>query len=630
MKDGFIKTAAVTPELRVADCAFNADRIIEQVKGCADSGVKLAVFPELSITGYSCGDLFFTDSLLESALENLVRTANATAQTDVLFFVGAPVRSQGRLYNAAFAVCAGEILGAVPKSFIPNYNEFYEKRYFCSGEDVCATLKINGKALPLSRRLLFCHDKIKEFTVGAEICEDLWAARSPSAEHSAAGANIVVNLSASDETVGKAEYRRNLVCVQSAKLLCGYVYANAGKDESTSDTVFAGHDIIAECGTLLAQSELFENGRIISELDVNSVAFEKSKVGQYLDNLPAGYVRIPFGGQVAETSLTRKYSPAPFIPEGNELKTRAELILKIQAAGLEKRLTHSRASKVVLGLSGGLDSTLTLLVSARALNNLKRPLTDIIAVTMPCFGTTDRTYNNAVKLAVNLGVQLKKINIRKTVLSHFKDIGHREDDRNTAYENAQARERTQVLMDIANDLNGIVVGTGDLSELALGWATYNGDHMSMYGVNASVPKTLVRYLVKYVADNSDDKVRKVLNDVLDTPVSPELLPAKDGKISQKTEEIVGPYELHDFFLYYFVRKGFSAEKILRLALYAFGDKYDADTVKRWLDNFVNRFFAQQFKRNCLPDGPKVGSVALSPRGDWRMPSDASASCFKLK
>ena len=632
MKDGFIKTAAVTPELRVADCAFNADRIIEQVKDCADSGVKLAVFPELSITGYSCGDLFFTDSLLESALENLVRTANATAQTDVLFFVGAPVRSQGRLYNAAFAVCAGEILGAVPKSFIPNYNEFYEKRYFCSGEDVCATLKINGKALPLSRRLLFCHDKIKEFTVGAEICEDLWATIPPSSRIALNGADIIFNLSADNELVGKHEYLCQLISQQAARCISGFVFASSGFGESTTDAVFSGNAIVNENGCMLAQSERFsfEEQLVVADIDVEKIHNERQcnttfaeSCNQYADATKTIHAQI--AEHALHADLYRTIEPYPFVPESDKRDERCEEIFSIQTSALAQRLLHTRAQTAVVGISGGLDSTLALLVCVRAFDKLNWDRSKILAVTMPGFGTTDRTYENAINLAHYLKVTLREVSIKQACLQHFSDIGHDANVHDVVYENAQARERTQVLMDIANQTAGLVIGTGDLSELALGWATYNGDHMSMYGVNAGIPKTLVKYLVAWFADaHADQETRKTLTDIIATPISPELIPAdENGMIKQKTEDLVGPYELHDFFLFNMLRNGFAPDKIYFLACKAFENEFSEATIKKWLATFMRRFFNQQFKRSCMPDGPKVG-MSLSPRGDWRMPSDATA------
>ena len=629
MNYGFIKTAVMTPNLRLADCSYNAKQMIDQLKQADREGVRLAVLPELCITGYTCGDLFFQNALLDAALLALCDIAKATAELSLVAVVGTPIRLQNNLYNCAAVICGGKILGLVPKTNLPNYSEFYEKRYFSPAPDSISSMEIDGQTVPFGKNLLFYCLELPELVIGAEICEDLWVADPPSLQHAKAGATVIVNLSASDETVGKADYRRSLVSLQSAKLVCGYLYADAGVGESTTDMVFSGHNLIAENGTILAQSLPFGDGFAISELDVQRLARERARLHLFTDGQPEDYLQIPFSLPVMETKLTRPVSTLPFIPEEETNRAaRCEEILSIQAAGLSHRMKCAGAKTAVVGISGGLDSCLALLVSVRAADLLGLPHTDVIAVTMPCFGTTKRTRGNAEILAQELGVTLREVNISQSVLRHFEDIGHDPQKADVVFENAQARERTQVLMDISNQASGLVVGTGDLSELALGWATYNGDHMSMYGVNASVPKTLIRHLVRHVADKTENTALKnVLLDILDTPVSPELLPAADGEISQVTEDIVGPYELHDFFLYYAVRWGFSPKKVLHLAVYAFNGVYTASFILKWLKTFYRRFFAQQFKRSCLPDGPKVGSVSLSPRGDWRMPSDASAAVW---
>ncbi|MBR0189870.1 MAG: NAD(+) synthase [Clostridia bacterium] len=635
MKYGFIKTAAITPEIKVADTEFNAEQIIGLIEKAEKAGAELTVFPELSVTGYTCGDLFYSDVLLSGALKALKKIADGTKDKKILVFVGLPVKINGLLYNVAAAVNCGEVLCLIPKTRLPNYNEFYEKRWFAAwkqgvdGQTVVAPYF--DKPLTVTRNVVFCDKTESRFTVSAEICEDLWAADSPSVSHAESGANIVVNLSCSDETVGKAEYRRNLIAVQSAKLSCAYVYADAGEGESTTDLVFAGHNLIAENGTLLNESKLFDNSMITADIDVGFLDYERSKIFNSDltgEEIPAGsYRTMYFDGYKGSDNIERVFGKTPFVPEDNAaLYGRSELILEMQAEGLKKRIKHTNAKTAVIGLSGGLDSTLAILVAVKAMGKLNRNLKDIIAVTMPCFGTTSRTFDNTVKLAKSLGVTLKKVDITKSVLRHLKDIKH-SGDPDTTYENAQARERTQVIMDIANMTGGLVVGTGDLSELALGWATYNGDHMSMYGVNASVPKTLVRYIVRHYADASRGKLKAVLYDILDTPVSPELLPPTDGEIAQKTEDIVGPYILHDFYLYNMLRRGYSPKKIYFVARKTFKGEFDDQTILKWLKTFIKRFFAQQFKRSCVPDGVKVGSVALSPRGDLRMPSDAVCSLW---
>ncbi|HBH95448.1 MAG TPA: NAD(+) synthase [Ruminococcaceae bacterium] len=613
MKDGFIKTAAATPKIRVADVQFNGGSIISDIKSAAEQGVKLVVFPELCITGYTCGDLFGQRLLAESAYSVLERIKEETKELEIISVVGLPLIRDGKLINAAAVLYKGDILGTVGKKNLPNYNEFYEKRNF---EDCFC-----------DEPVVFRCKNMPEFSFGIEICEDLWIPEPPSARLALGGAEIIVNLSASNEMIGKSEYRRGLVTGQSGRLICGYVYASAGEGESTTDLVFSGHSLIAENGALLKETRLFENQMIISEIDVFSLASERQKNTSFPKY--GGVKIVEFEMEISDTELTRHYSPTPFVPSDERGRAeRCESILAMQCEGLKKRVEHTGAKSLVIGISGGLDSTLALLVCVKTMDRLERSRKDIIAVTMPCFGTTERTKSNAVRLCEALGVTVREINITDSVLQHFKDIGHNTDNHNVVFENGQARTRTLVLMDIANQQNGLVIGTGDLSELALGWATYNGDHMSMYGVNGGIPKTLIRYIVGFYSDSSrDGELKSVLSDILDTPVSPELLPAENGEISQKTEELVGPYELHDFFLYYAVRRSFSPRKIFRLASIAMGGRYSPEEIKKWLKNFFRRFFSQQFKRSCLPDSPKVGSVTLSPRGDWRMPSDAVAKCW---
>ena len=628
MKDGFIKVAAATPEIRLADCKFNGEQIVRAIEAAQAQGAKVLVFPELCLTGYTCGDLFLQDLLLRAAEEALQSVMKQTADKDILCLVGLPLRRESRLYNCAAVFCRGELLGVVPKRNIPNYSEFYELRHFSPAGDGIEWITLAGQEVPFGQNLLFCCRELPEFVVAAEICEDLWVPQSPSIRHAAAGATILANLSASDETIGKSDYRRMLVEAQSAKLVCGYLYADAGEGESTTDLVFSGHNLIGENGAILAESALFQNGILYSEIDVQRLMSERRRMNTYPAVPAEEYLRVAFSMPLAETTLTRRVEMRPFVPEdGADRKKRCESIFAMQVNGLKKRLAHIGAKTAVIGISGGLDSCLALLVTVKTMDALHRSRKDILAVTMPCFGTTTRTKTNAEILCERLGVTFRTVEISESVLLHLRDIEHPTDVYDAAYENAQARERTQVLMDLANQTGGIVIGTGDLSELALGWATYNGDHMSMYGVNASIPKTLVRYMVDYVArDAGDAKLFEVLMDILDTPVSPELLPAKDNEIAQKTEDLVGPYELHDFFLYQVMRMGFAPAKVYRLAVYAFRGVFSPDVIQKWLRTFYWRFFAQQFKRSCLPDGPKVGSVTLSPRGDWRMPSDA---CVRL-
>ena len=629
MRHGFIKVAAATPDIRVADVDYNKGQIIKQMDEAAEAGAKIIVFPELCITGYTCSDLFLQDILLNSAKKALVEIAEHTKNLDALVFVGAPIAVGGELYNVAAALNHGNILGFTTKSFLPNYGEFYEMRQFRPGPKKAEKILFGGKEIPFGPQLLFVENQMANLIVSAEICEDVWSPVPPSIEAAREGATVIVNCSASDETIGKASYREALISGQSARLISGYIYANAGEGESTTDLVFGGHNLIAENGTILAEAKRFSNGIIYTEFDVQKIANERRKNTTFTETQEHVLPRIPFGLEQTETILTRTFPSRPFVPrDDQERAKRCEEILTIQAMGLKKRLAHTHAKSAVVGISGGLDSTLALLVTAKAFDALGLERSGITAVTMPCFGTTDRTYQNACKMSLKVGATLREVRIGDAVMQHFKDIGHDPQDHSVTYENSQARERTQVLMDIANQTGGLVIGTGDMSELALGWATYNGDHMSMYGVNASVPKTLVRHLVHYFADTCEDSsLKEVLYDVLDTPVSPELLPPKDGEIAQKTEDLVGPYELHDFFLYYFLRMGYEPGKIYRIAKLSFAREYDDETIYKWLRTFCWRFFSQQFKRSCLPDGPKVGTVALSPRGDWRMPSDACVALW---
>ncbi len=623
MKDGFLKVAAATPRIRVADCAYNTARVEELIAAAAEQGVSLCVFPELVLTGYTCGDLFLQEALLRAAEEGLTRILQCSARFSVVFAVGLPVRVDNALYNCAAVCYKGKILGLVPKQNVPNYGEFYEARHFTSGAGMPTRMvQLCGQDIPLGVDLLFRCRTVPEFVLGCEICEDLWVPQPPSARLAEAGATVLVNLSASSELVGKAGYRRQLVAGQSARLACGYLYADAGLGESTQDLVFSGHDFICENGTVLAESERFTTGLISSELDLGRLSHERRRMNTF-QQTHERMTEIWFDLPLHEVSLTRSVAQKPFVPANQEeLADRCAEILHIQAAGLATRLRHTRAKAAVIGLSGGLDSTLALIVTVHAFDLLGWERSGIHTVTMPCFGTTQRTKSNAEQLAEAYGTTLRCIDIKAAVTQHFADIGHEADKLDVTFENAQARQRTYLLMDIANQLGGLVIGTGDLSELALGWATYNGDHMSMYGVNASVPKTLVRDLTAFEAERAPEELKGILLDVLGTPVSPELLPPKDGEISQKTEELVGPYELHDFFLYYMMRFGYPPRKLYRVAVHAFEGVHDKAVVKKWLVTFIRRFFQQQFKRSCLPDGPKVGSVSLSPRGDWRMPSDA--------
>lgn len=629
MKNGFVKVAAATPDIRVADVEFNTQNIINTMEEAQKNGAKILVFPELCVTGYTCSDLFDHSVLLKASRKALLEIAENTNDKDMLVFVGAPLEVNGKLYNVAAAMNQGEIIGFTTKTFLPNYGEFYEMRQFTPGPQTVREITFEGKKIPFGPQILFQAEGMEELVVAAEICEDVWSPVPPSIQAALEGATVIVNCSASDETIGKDTYRRALISGQSARLISGYIYANAGEGESTTDLVFGGHNIIAENGTVLKESSRYVNEIIYSELDLQRITGERRKNTTFQPLDEETLVRVPFTVEETKTFLTRTFPKKPFVPSDEQTRAqRCEEILTIQAMGLKKRLAHTNARTAVVGISGGLDSTLALLVTARAFDMLGRDKKDIIAVTMPCFGTTDRTYQNACEMSKKVGATLIEVPIADAVNIHFRDIGHDPEDHSVTYENCQARERTQVLMDIANKTWGMVIGTGDLSELALGWATYNGDHMSMYGVNASAPKTLVRHLVKYAADDTkDEALKNVLYDVLDTPVSPELLPPKDGDIAQKTEDLVGPYELHDFFLYFMLRFGYEPSKIFRIACMTFDGEYDKETIFKWLETFCRRFFSQQFKRSCLPDGPKVGTVALSPRGDWRMPSDACVAVW---
>ena len=631
MRHGFVKVAAATPDIRVADVEYNTENICRAIGEACERKAKIIVFPELCITGYTCGDLFTQDVLLEAARRALQHIAKYTEDKDILAFVGMPLAVRGKLYNTAAALNRGKILGFTTKTFLPNYAEFYEMRQFTPGPDQAGYILFEGEQVLFGPQILFEASGMEDLIVSAEICEDVWSPVPPSIQAAIEGATVIVNCSASDETIGKDTYRRELIAGQSARLIAGYVYANAGEGESTTDVVFGGHNIIAENGAVLKEAARYKNEIIYSEFDLKRIVSERRKNTTFQADPDGTLMRVPFTVEMEkeDVELTRVFPKTPFVPSDESARAeRCEEILTIQAMGLKKRLAHTNSKTAVVGISGGLDSTLALLVTARAFDMLGRDKKDIIAVTMPCFGTTDRTYQNACEMSKKTGATLREVPVAEAVNVHFRDIGQDPEEHDVTYENSQARERTQVLMDIANRTGGMVIGTGDMSELALGWATYNGDHMSMYGVNASVPKTLVRHLVKYAADETkDQELKSVLYDVLDTPVSPELLPPKDGDIAQRTEDLVGPYELHDFFLYYMLRFGYEPAKIFRLAKRAFEGDYDGKVILKWLKTFCRRFFSQQFKRSCLPDGPKVGTVALSPRGDWRMPSDACAAVW---
>ncbi len=631
MNHGFVRVAAAIPEIKVADCTFNSLKIIELIREAIDRQVQIICFPELSISAYTCGDLFHQSLLLQETENALSHIINETATSHIIGIVGLPVRQDDRIFNTAVVFQAGKILGVVPKTYLPNYDEFYEKRWFSPAKDITHhTIELCGQEeIPFGINILF-GDRYYRFAI--EICEDLWTTIPPSSQHAQNGAHIVFNLSASNELVGKNDYRKLLIEQQSARCYAGYVYVSSGWGESTTDLVFSGNASIAENGIILSEAKRFsfEKQLIINEIDIDRLISERQKKMYGNDALAADYQTISTGLlTLKHFSLSRKVNPYPFIPGKSRYHERCEEIFHIQIGGLAKRLMHTRAQSSVLGISGGLDSTLALLVCTKTYDKLNIPRKNITAVTMPGYGTTGRTYNNAIQLMQLLGVTIREIDIKPACEQHFKDIGHDPSLHDVVFENSQARERTQILMDIANQCNGLVIGTGDMSELALGWATYNGDHMSMYGVNAGVPKTLVRHLVEWVAETQvEQTVGNILRDIIQTPVSPELLPADgNGQIAQKTEDLVGPYELHDFFLYYMIRFGFEPEKIFFLAQHAFFEKYDDETIRKWLKVFYRRFFSQQFKRSCMPDGPKIGSVNLSPRGDWRMPSDVSANLW---
>lgn len=631
MKDGFIKVAAATPKIKVADPAYNTEEILKIIDETEKNGASILVFSELTISGYTCGDLFLQQPLLTECKNQLLRIVKATENKSMLVVVGCPIVIKQKLYNCAVVISDGSILGIVPKTHLPNYSEFYELRHFTSGEGLEEDLWFGEEFgyVNVAVNQLFKCKEIPELVVACEICEDLWVPLPPSTYHAMAGATVICNPSASVETTTKESYRRSLVSNQSARLLAAYIYADAGEGESTQDVVYSGHHLICENGSVLAEAKRFTNEIIYADIDVQKLAAERRKMTSFPGGQTDDYFEQEFSLEVKENKITRTFPKAPFVPDNqDERDKRCDEIFSLQSMGLKKRLEHTNCKHAVVGISGGLDSTLAVLVTARAFDLLDIPRENLICVTMPCFGTTDRTYQNAVSLIKELGATLKEVRIEKAVRQHFADIGHDENNHDVTYENSQARERTQILMDMANQYNGMVIGTGDMSELALGWATYNGDHMSMYAVNCSVPKTLVRYLVLYYAETTENKkLSEVLMDVLDTPVSPELLPPVDGVISQKTEDLVGPYELHDFFLYYMLRFGFPKAKLYRMAKLTFDGVYDDETIKKWLDKFYWRFFSQQFKRSCLPDGPKVGSVAVSPRGDLRMPSDASPTAW---
>lgn len=625
MRDGFVRVASVTPDIRVCDVTYNKENIKKAIEKEWEHKSKIIVFPELCLTGYTCNDLFFQDILISEAKKALKEIVEFTSGHKSVVFIGLPLDFKGKLYNVVAAISDGVLLGFINKLNLPNYGEFYEERYFNRGFEEPVWVDFFDNVVPMGANILFECTNFQGLTIAGEICEDLWVANPPSVSHALAGANVIINASASNDIVGKKAYRDLLISNQSKKLICSYIYANAGEGESTQDLVFGGQGIIAENGKILAESNRFKNEAVRIEIDINRLNLERRKQTTFKTCDDEGYFKAEFELETEELELKRSFAPKPFVPDDPTKRSeRCEEILTIQALGLKKRLVHTGIKNVVLGISGGLDSTLALLVCVKTFDMLGFDKSGIKAVTMPGFGTTDRTYNNACELTKSLGASLEEISIVESIKRHFIDIKHDINVKDVTYENAQARERTQILMDIANRDNGLVVGTGDLSELVLGWATYNGDHMSMYGVNASIPKTLVRHLVNYYADTlSNKKIADILYDILDTPVSPELLPPENGEIAQKTEDLVGPYELHDFFLYNVLRFGFMPSKIYRMAKAAFDNEYDAKTVLKWLKVFYKRFFAQQFKRSTLPDGPKVGSIAVSPRGDLRMPSDAS-------
>ena len=627
-EQGFVRVGAVVPKLKVADTEFNCNEIIKQIEVASNNKIQIVVFPELCVTGYTCQDLFEQDTLLEEAENALNKILDYTNNLDIICIIGMPIKAENQLFNTAVVIQKGKILGIVPKTFIPNYGEFYEKRWFASSKNANKKeIEILDQKVPFGIDLLFKDKENNEICFGIEICEDIWAVEPPSNKLALLGANIIFNLSASNEVIGKKEYRRDLVKMQSAKTISGYVYCSSGVNESTSDVVFSGESMIFENGSCLTNNQRFdfESNMIFTEIDTKRLANDRRKNISFMGNpvdLEYREIKINIPDNIED--LTREYSKTPFVPEDKKkISEICEEILNIQSYGLAKRLLHTNINKTIIGISGGLDSTLAFLVIIKAYEILNLPKEKIIAITMPGFGTTSRTHNNSMKLINEYGATFREINITKSSLQHFEDIGHDKNIKDVTYENAQARERTKILMDIANKENGLVVGTGDLSELALGWCTYNGDHMSMYSVNASIPKTLVKYIIKWVADNSKEECKNIINDILDTPISPELLPPdENGNIEQKTEEQVGPYILHDFFLYHFLRYGAEPKKIYILACKTFKNDFKKEEIKHWLQVFIKRFFTQQFKRNCMPDGPKVGTVSLSPRGDLRMPSDA--------
>nr|WP_321028817.1 NAD(+) synthase [Bacteroides nordii] len=635
MNYGFVKVAAAVPRVKIADCNFNAKQLESLIAVADGKGVQIITFPEMCITAYTCGDLFGQQLLLEEAEMALMQILNNTRQLDIISILGMPVIVNSTVINAAVVIQKGKVLGVVPKTYLPNYKEFYEQRWFTSALQIAETsVRLCGQIIPMGTNLLF---ETSDTIFGIEICEDLWSTIPPSSTLALQGAEIIFNLSADNEGIGKNSYLRSLISQQSARCISGYVFSSCGFGESTTDVVFAGNGLIYENGNQLAHNDRFsfEEQLIISEIDVEYLRAERrinTTFAASKGNIPADKKPVRIATEFVnskELNLTRTFKRHPFVPQGAALNERCEEVFSIQVAGLAQRLVHTGAKTAVIGISGGLDSTLALLVCVKTFDKLGLSRKNIIGVTMPGFGTTNRTYHNAISLMNSLGITSREISIKEACIQHFKDINHDINVHDVTYENAQARERTQILMDIANQTGGMVIGTGDLSELALGWATYNGDHMSMYGVNGSIPKTLVKYLVKWVAENEVDETSCItLLDIVDTPISPELIPAdENGDIKQKTEDLVGPYELHDFFLYYFMRFGFRPSKIFMLASLAFKEVYDEETIKKWLLIFFRRFFNQQFKRSCLPDGPKVGSISISPRGDWRMPSDASAAAW---
>lgn len=628
-EQGFVRVGAVVPKLKVADTEFNCNEIIKQIEVASNNKIQIIVFPELCVTGYTCQDLFEQDTLLEEAEKALNKILDYTNNLDIICIIGMPIKAENQLFNTAVVIQKGKILGIVPKTFIPNYGEFYERRWFASSKNANKKeIEILDQKVPFGIDLLFKDKENNEICFGIEICEDIWAVEPPSNKLALLGANIIFNLSASNEVIGKKEYRRDLVKMQSAKTISGYVYCSSGVNESTADLVFSGESMIFENGSCLINNQRFnfESNMIFTEIDTKRLANDRRKNISFMGNpVDLEYREIKINIPDNIENLTREYSKTPFVPEDKKkISEICEEILNIQSYGLAKRLLHTNINKTIIGISGGLDSALAFLVIIKAYEVLNLPKENIIAITMPGFGTTSRTHKNSIKLINEYGATFREINITKSSLQHFEDIGHDKKMKDITYENAQARERTKILMDIANEENGIVVGTGDLSELALGWCTYNGDHMSMYALNTSIPKTLVEYIIKWVADNSKEEYKNIINDILDTPISPELLPPdENGNIEQKTEEQVGPYILHDFFLYHFLRYGAEPKKIYILACKTFKNDFKKEDIKHWLQVFIKRFFTQQFKRNCMPDGPKVGTVSLSPRGDLRMPSDAS-------